>query len=614
MIFTGFDVETWGDLPEYALQPYRARAGQAYITSVAASSWSKLFPEKEELRAWLLDCAAKKLRIVGWNTPFDVAWLIAIGLREEVYANKWADAMLMLKHLEVRPEFATPDGKRQSFSLKEAVRRHLPQYADYEKDVSYDPSVDPAGLLKYNVIDREVTLMLADYCWSRMTPNMRRIHLTEAASIPMVAETYVEGMHIDEAASAELDQQLEADANVAFVTLKMMNTEVTPEKLSSPKQLGELFYKEWGLMIPKTTDKGAASTDKEALYVLSHQDERAKLVKDYRNATGWRAKFAAGTLTSVEYNGDGRVRPQHRIYSTYTGRMTISSKQGKGKDERPTGVALHQWKRDPLFRKQIKAPPGYTLLEFDFAGQEFRWMAVMSDDHTMLQLCQPGEDAHAFMGAKVAQWPYSKIRRLLDDGDSQAKKFRQTGKVGNLSLQYRTSAPRLQRVAQIQYDIPMTEDEARVLHASYRTTYAGVPKYWRRQAMHAAINGYVENAIGRRVYLGTGDTWPKEKKWFYESTAINFPIQSIGAEQKYLALLMLRDLLPEYDGRFYFELHDGLFVVVPNDKALAAAHKIKHVLSNLPYKKLWNVSLPVAFPVDAKLGTSWGNLTELRGD
>ena len=57
----------------------------------------------------------------------------------------------------------------------------------------------------------------------------------------------------------------------------------------------------------------------------------------------------------------------------------------------------------------VELPPSSPfpgLVEFDAAGQEFRWMAVEANDPTMIKLCQPGEDAHSFMGAKIDGQPY----------------------------------------------------------------------------------------------------------------------------------------------------------------------------------------------------------------
>lgn len=104
--------------------------------------------------------------------------------------------------------------------------------------------------------------------------------------------------------------------------------------------------------------------------------------------------------------------------------------KARSKNDYPIGFALHQEKRDPLVRKVIASPPGYTLLEFDFAGQKYRWMAVMSGHETMLSMCQPGEDGHAFMGANIGAMEYKELRIKVTMGENNAKDLSQLGKVG----------------------------------------------------------------------------------------------------------------------------------------------------------------------------------------
>jgi len=614
MKLISFDVETFGTLREYALQPYRALTNNGWLTSYAIATRQgdelltdgSLNPTVDDLRKLLLSAAEQGAHIVAWNAPFDVAWLIALGLREEVFANKWLDAMLMWRHLTSAPSCVE---QPKSYGLKAAVAEFLPEHAGYEDGVDF--GVVNEDLLIYNKRDAAFTLQLAEMFLERLG-EQKGAMLIESSCIPMVAETVVQGLTVNTEAANELDAALQQTASVAFVTLKLDQPEISPELLASPKQLSTLLFDTWNLPINKVTDKGSASTDKHVLHELSLSDPRAALVRDYREATGNRTKFVTATLESVEYNGDGCTRPQAKIYGTYTGRMTYYSKQGKGKDERPTGVALHQWKRDPAFRRLVSPPAGYKLLEFDFAGQEFRWMAVESGDETMLNLCMPGEDAHSYMGAKIANMGYKLLCATVASGDKAAKNKRQLGKVANLSLQYRTSPPTLRTVARTNYSLDMTEPQAAAIHATYLNTYTRVPTYWSSQIYKAKKYGYVETLAGRRVQLAPF-THNRDNLWMVESTSINFPIQGVGADQKYLALAVLRNYLPKVNGRFYFELHDGLFVVVPDAHADRAVAEIRHLLSNLPYRRAWGVDLPIKFPVDAKVGPSWGDLKEVAG-
>lgn len=617
----GFDIEDWGELPEYGLQPWRAKQGKAWLTSYAYAWGDEDIrvggasrPTRDQLKRFLDFAAKQNLRIVGWNTSFDIAWLIAMGLREEVFACKWLDAMLLYKHLTAGPKWLASVPK--SYGLKAAVTQFLPEYAGYNKEVTFDPQTPEewAAHLAYNKIDAKVALLLARQFWSQMTHEAQRCALIEAACLPMVADANVEGLTIDRANAEVLSQKLLEARDAALVTLMVGGNNVTPVQLASSAQLSELLFKEWGLP-PVKFGKLYPSTDKETLAALAAQDSRALWVRNYREAQGNRTKFAEGVLKSLDYHqscgaNTMTVHPEAKVYSTYTGRMTYGSKVGRGKEERPTGIALHQWKRDPDFRRTITAPEGYTLLEFDAAGQEYRWMAVESGDPTMLGLCQPGEDPHSFMGARVARMEYHALRALVEAGDKAAGEQRQLGKVSNLACQYRTSAGKLMIVGLTDYGIAQPFEVWRAIHGTYRTTYPGVPRYWKTQVYKARRDGYVETLAGRRVWLGKGEDWPSET-WGLESTAINFPIQGVGADQKYLAMLVLKDYLPKVDGRFYFELHDGLFVVVPDRYAEQATHDIRYLLCNLPYAKAWGWTPPIPLPWDAKSGKSWGDLKKV---
>lgn len=232
-------------------------------------------------------------------------------------------------------------------------------------------------------------------------------------------------------------------------------------------------------------------------------------------------------------------------------------------------------------------------------------MAVAADDPTMLGLCAPGEDAHSYMGSQIAQRDYKELQCLAAEEEKQAKNDRYLGKFANLSAQYRIGSASATSKARVQYGLNVEEPFIRQILNIYRRTYPGVPMYWDRQIRLAQENLFVETMAGRRVYLYN---WTRANRWEKESTAINFPIQGSGADQKYLALAVARNELPQFGGHVYFELHDGLFFIIPKDKSRKATAYLRDKLSNLPYKAAWGVDLPVAFPVDAKIGPSWGDL------
>lgn len=623
-----FDVETSGTLPEYALQPWRVAQGDAWLTSVAAARKTPdgivfsggLTPDRQTAvalcRAVLEEAIATKSYVTAWNTTFDIQWLIAYGLGDLVFKVQWLDGMLLWKHLTIEPEYDFTITQKKSYGLKACVAEVLPQFAGYADEIDFhDP--DPAvrqTLHEYNQRDSLFTLRLTKH-WYQMlqaNPTQLRAALIEAQCLPLVAQANLEGMVVDTLAARELQQWLLDVAENALAALAPHG--VTEKIVRSPAQLAALLFDEWQLPVfkentGKKSGKVSRSTDKEVLHELSFLDERVAGLRLYRGALNNKTKFADAPLNSVDYNANGRTHPTAKVFGTYTGRLSYSSKQGTGKQERQTGFALHQEKRGAEFRSIIVAPPGYTLMEFDASGQEFRWMAIASQDETMLQLCGEGEDPHSYMGAKIAQMEYRTLVQQVHGGVKSAKDKRQLGKVGNLSLQYRTSAPKLRSVARVQYNLDMTPAESQFIRTTYLNTYPRVPQYWAEQIQLTRRRGWVETFAGRRVQVA--GNWDGNLGWSMGSTAINYRIQGTGADQKYLALAVLRPYLLKIGARFAWDLHDGIYLYVPDVHVEQAQHEIRQMLLTLPYQRAWGFTPPITLPWDCKIGHAWGTLREV---
>lgn len=237
-------------------------------------------------------------------------------------------------------------------------------------------------------------------------------------------------------------------------------------------------------------------------------------------------------------------------------------------------------------------------------------MAIASGDETMLQLCLPGEDPHTFMGAQIRSMSYADLMALVKVGDADAKPARQLGKVANLSLQYRTSAPKLRVVARVQYNLPMELPEAQVIHRTYQHSYQQVPVYWAKQISMTKRLGYVETMAGRRVQV-VGN-WSGRSGWSMGSTAINYRIQGTGADQKYLAVAVIGPYMRNLGAYFAWDLHDGIYWFVPDQHVERVAAEVPGKLARLPYQQAWGFTPPIPLPWDCKHGPSWGTLKEYK--
>jgi DNA polymerase I-like protein with 3'-5' exonuclease and polymerase domains len=228
----------------------------------------------------------------------------------------------------------------------------------------------------------------------------------------------------------------------------------------------------------------------------------------------------------------------------------------------------------------------------------------------MLRLCQPGEDAHTYMGAAIAGVSYEALLAAVKAKDKASKPARQLGKVANLSLQYRTTPRKLRVVARVQYGLPMELPEAARIHGTYHGRYKGVEPYWNRQIVLTRQKGYVETYAGRRVQV-LGDWSDSREGWAMGSTAINYRIQGTGADQKYLAIASLAPVMEEFGAEFRWDLHDGLYFFVREEQAKGFAIEAKEVLDNLDYANAWGFEPPIPLPWDGKWGGSWGALEEI---
>ena len=290
-----------------------------------------------------------------------------------------------------------------------------------------------------------------------------------------------------------------------------------------------------------------------------------------------------------------------------------------------------------MVRDIMVAPPGMTILEADFKGQEYRWMAEYSRDTQMIRCCEPDIDAHTVMAAAIQGTGYDALVRLLESEDRDtrhaAEDIRKLGKVGNLACQYRIGVPTLRDRAEADYGVVLTEAEAAKLRESYKQMYRAVPRYWKRSIQTLINDGQVTTFGGRRIHPPKGKLpvlanynalrrgMPKApgnseqdlQRWQFEQTGINGPIQGSGADQKYLALAIARDYIIGIGGRLWLDLHDGLYFLVPDAVAKQAAHDIHDMLSNLPYEQVWGRKPIIDFPVEVKLGKKWGQLEKVLG-
>ncbi len=627
----GLDLETQpcpGQPLEYSLQPWRLPQGKARVSVCAIAhpdGSAKIVPgSREQLRDLLHSLSGRTA--VTYNGVFDIAWLLACGLEDDVRRIHWVDAQILYKLADNNQD----SSERPEWSLADAAKRWLhdvpwlPTFLQLKAEDVVSGENQPYWDVRAK-LDALATVVIAQRVWTTLSDKQRRLATISMRCLVPTAKSWVTGVDVDAQSAANMYGPASAEMRVIEDKLGLRTPPTTkserveavdgwiPSKvLASPKQLGTLIYSTWGLPVERTTDKGSASTDKTALTYLADLDARVLSILRWRELNTRLSKFILGIPEACAYLGSQTTHAAPRLFSTYTGRMTYSTKSSRAGPgaKAKIGVPLHQWPRPKVMRKLIVAPPGKRLVEFDAAGQEARLMAAQSLDPAMLRVFNsppPYDDIHGFTASRIGGMPFEELlkrKAAYDEVVTGAHGLRNCAKFINLSKQYRTGDKKLRLMARVQYGLDMPIETIREWSRAYAATYAGVPRYWSGAIRTAQHLGYAETLGGRRYGL---DRWRKEDEWGTGSSAINFPIQGTGSDMKELAISTLDRMFPELE--FMLDLHDGIFFLVDDTPHIAdLVADARAVLDSLNYAQAWDWDAPLPMPWDGGHGKSWGEI------
>lgn len=614
------DIETAprGDFPqEYALQPWRYNEGAAQITCIGvakASGESILITNPAQYRALLKSLAGKT--IVTWNGVFDVAWLIAYDLYDEVNAINWIDGMVLWKWLENSqktdrfPAWSLSDGAKRFCADESWLAAFLQMKSEEQFAGENDKYWERRAKL-----DCIVTGKICQTIWAKLDDRRRKSSMITMSGIVPVARSWWRGVPMDFSLIDELIPEVTREMEEIEFRLGVHNFQGshappkwTPSKIfRSPKQLAELLYTTWGLKAKSFSEKtNAPSTDKAALTYLADDTPNVTEILRWRMLNTQLTKYIQSPMKARTYLGSDTVHPAPKLFSTYTGRMTYTSKTSR---KFHTGVALHQWPRNKAFRALIVPRPGFKHAEWDAAGQESRLMADASGDLNMKNVFVNGQDFHSVTGAKISGMSYEDFIKAKKAGNSAVTGehgFRYQGKFTGLSNNFRIGVKKLRVQARVQYGMDVDWAKAKSWQDAFFTSFPGIKKYWTVAINKGKSMGYAETLAGRRFRL---IYWDKANAWSTQSSAIMHPIQGSGADMKDLAIQEMHKYFPDFE--FWFDLHDGLHYEVPvltsNEELIYA----RTMLDEINYDKWWDVTPSVPLTWDVSVGPRWSMLEEL---
>lgn len=412
---------------------------------------------------------------------------------------------------------------------KGTVRRRPGEKKNTNIDFSY---MDEEGARVYAPCDGDVTLQLCFKYKADMLKNHKEIeYLYQVEILVSMAIGYMEfyGHRIDE--SKILDARLQTQADIAMLTEELrqaisydnqMEDEAyaaikkfreTPKSernlsdeeyseqltqlidnlnkaisgntvhvinLSSPAQVGELFYDKLGY--PMTGDK--KSVDKKTLKALiKEKDENGnlkypvvKMYRDLKDKETLLSKFFDNLNYFMYIGAGGLIFSSYGQIATATGRMSCNKPNAQ------------QYPK--VITKIVVPRPGYVMVDADYSQIEYRVLTALAKNDWLAKLfSDPDSDYHTLMASLMYDVPYSAVTPSMR---SAAKSF-------NFGIPYGMGLGSL-AILLTGKNTPQTRDEAAEKMEDYFKNQPKTRQFFTDIKESAKVNGYTKTAFGRRRY------------------------------------------------------------------------------------------------------------------
>lgn len=343
-----------------------------------------------------------------------------------------------------------------------------------------------------------------------------------------------------------------------------------PFNLNSPKQIGEVFFKELGIRDPR-----GGSTGVEAMNELKDEYPIVAKLLEYRKYAKLMSTYIEGIVPHIDSNG--YVHTYFNQAQTATGRLSSSS---------PNLQNIST--RDPESKSIRKAffydDPDYTIVSFDYGQIELRILASLSNCKKYLDVFNSEEDRDV----------HSETAKLIYHTDEITSLQRRTAKAVNFAIIYGTT------VYGLADQIGCTPKEAQELIKNFYYAYPEVGEFLQKTVSEASTKGFVTTMFGRRRYLREINDPNYAKRESARRQALNAPVQGTAADLMKIVMVKVQDFLEEkgFKTQLVLQIHDELMFKVPSDEMETVLPLIKNIMEN-------TVELPVRLVTEMGEGKTW---------
>ncbi len=350
-----------------------------------------------------------------------------------------------------------------------------------------------------------------------------------------------------------------------------------PFNMSSPKQIGEIFFNQLKLPVIAKTPKGAPSTSESVLQELADQGHALpEVILQHRGLAKLKSTYT-DKLPEMVNPDTGRVHTSYHQAVAATGRLSSS-------DPNLQNIPIRSAEGRRI-RKAFIPQASWRMVAADYSQIELRIMAHLSDDAGLRKAFAEGADIHRATAAEVFG---------ADSLEAVTDNQRRSAKAINFGLIYGMSAFGLAK------QLGIERKAAQEYVDLYFSRYPGVKTFMDNIRASAREQGYVETLFGRRLYLPEIKARNPSRRAAAERTAINAPMQGTAADIIKRAMLSIDDWLQteQPQARMLMQVHDELVFEIAPDDLEADIAIIKQRMESA-------AELNVPLLVDVGIGDNW---------
>ncbi|WP_428622733.1 DNA polymerase I [Sedimenticola sp.] len=524
----------------------------------------------EQLKPLLEDPGCRK---IGQNLKYDMSVLARYGIAMQGIAY---DTMLESYVLDSTATRHDMDSLAEKYLGVKTIK-YEEVAGKGSKQLRFD-QIPLEQAVPYAAEDADITLRLHQKLWPELEAEAGLATLLRELEVPLVSVlSRMErcGVKIDGALLRKQSHELagrmhELEQQAYGVAGRSFN-------MSSPKQIGQIFFEELGLPVVAKTPKGAPSTAESVLQELADQGyELPALILEHRGCAKLKSTYT-DKLPQMVNPQTGRVHTSYHQAVAATGRLSSSDPNLQN-----IPVRSEQGRR---IRQAFVADEGCRIVAADYSQIELRIMAHLSGDAGLLKAFAAGVDIHRATAAEVF---------AADGPDQVTADQRRSAKAINFGLIYGMSAFGLAR------QLGIERAAAQQYVDLYFDRYPGVRAYMERMREQAHAQGYVETVFGRRLYLPEINARNKMRQAAAERTAINAPMQGTASDIIKRAMLAVDGWIESTQPavKMIMQVHDELVFEVAEAELEPVCGRIRRFMEGA-------ASLEVPLLVDIGIGLNW---------